>query len=475
MGRRTVFTTITPLPASVPRQLALDMLHSHAEVIELNPLVTGVRSIEAPRDSSSDEYFSNWYEITEIITWGLGFKKKISFNGVFHDQPWGLQSHVYAPFGVDLRNKYRVGGNQPGEPREARELGLDTPLDGLYLRNDAEIVANMALTSFVKKEMKQASAIMIERLTRKAELLDEGKLHAMFENGKLKTAKPGGLDDSATLSMSSPPASPAPFRTSPSMQSPGGASMAGSDPRSYGNYYEVSRRTSQHLPNQYTPNAFHPQPDYQHGQPPPPPPKPYNSSATTELPGAPEVSELPAPIDRPGSQSFRSELPGDSTFIAAQPPANTSPQPPQYNPQHYPPQFSREYKPVSPYDHPQQQPPQPPPPPPQQYQTQQQQRQYQQQYAQQQQQYTPPTPPRPLNLAPSDSQSSLTQDSNSSRPSLGRHSTNNSSIAEPDHQRFASLSVGSGSATGGSKCPTCGIIEVDDVSLSRHLRKAHYT
>lgn len=86
MPKRVVYTKITPLPYNVPRQLAIELLHSHSEVIELNPLVTGVKEIQAPRDAHSEEYFSTWYEIQEIITWGFGFKKKISFKGCFHDQ-----------------------------------------------------------------------------------------------------------------------------------------------------------------------------------------------------------------------------------------------------------------------------------------------------------------------------------------------------------------------------------------------------
>ncbi|KAM0716066.1 hypothetical protein Q7P37_008580 [Cladosporium fusiforme] len=190
MGKRSVYTKITPLPSNIPRQLALDMLRSHGEVISLNPLVTGHKPIPAPREAAADEFFAQWYEITEIITWGLGLKKKISFKGVFYDLPNGLQTHTYAPMGVDLRNKWTVRGNQPGEPREPRELGVETPLEGLYLREDVEIVCNMALTSFVKKEMKAAAGVMVDRMTRKAELLDEGVLHAMFEDGKLKTSNP---------------------------------------------------------------------------------------------------------------------------------------------------------------------------------------------------------------------------------------------------------------------------------------------
>lgn len=191
MGKRTVYTKITPLPSHIPRQLALDMLRSHGEVISLNPLVTDHKSITAPRDAAADEFFAQWYEITEIITWGFGLKKKISFKGVFYDLPNGLQTHTYAPMGVDLRNKWTVRGNQPGEPREPRELGVETPMEGLYLREDVEIVCNVALTGFVKKEMKAAAGVMVDRMTRKAELLDEGVLHAMWEDGRLKTSNPG--------------------------------------------------------------------------------------------------------------------------------------------------------------------------------------------------------------------------------------------------------------------------------------------
>jgi hypothetical protein len=190
MGKRIQYINITPLPSNIPRQLALDMLKSHGEVISLNPLVTGHKAIPAPREAAADEFFAQWYEITEIITWGFGLKKKISFRGVFYDLPNGLQTHTYAPMGVDLRNKWTVRGNQPGEPREPRELGVETPLEGLYLREDVEIVCNIALAGFVKKEMKAAAGIMVDRMTRKAELLDEGVLHAMFEDGKLKTSNP---------------------------------------------------------------------------------------------------------------------------------------------------------------------------------------------------------------------------------------------------------------------------------------------
>ncbi|EXJ87638.1 hypothetical protein A1O3_04599 [Capronia epimyces CBS 606.96] len=205
MKKKSVYANITPIPPHIPRQLAIDMLHSHGEIIELNPLVLGFTAIKAPQNAPADEYFSTWYEITERIQYVPGMGRmgsgKISFKGVFHDMPWGLQTHVYAPMGVDIRNKWQIRGNQPGEPPESRELGSGAPAEGLYLREDIEIKCNPAMISFVKKELKAASKIMVDRLVKKAELIDSGQLSAMMEDGKLKTMNPA--DRSQTFQSSS--------------------------------------------------------------------------------------------------------------------------------------------------------------------------------------------------------------------------------------------------------------------------------
>ena len=104
--------------------------------------------------------------------------------------PWGLQTHTYAPANVDMRNKWQICGSQPGEPAETQELGIGAPPEGLYLREDIEIKCNMTMISFVKKEMKAASKILVDRMLKKAELLDSGALSALMENGKLKTFNP---------------------------------------------------------------------------------------------------------------------------------------------------------------------------------------------------------------------------------------------------------------------------------------------
>ncbi|KAL8377265.1 hypothetical protein RB595_008106 [Gaeumannomyces hyphopodioides] len=223
LKKKEVYTTITPIPGFIPRQLAIDILHSHSEVITLNPLVLSHKAIPAPRDAASDEFYSTWYEITERIQYVPGLGKlgsgRISFNGCFHDMPWGLQTHIYAPMGVDLRNKYRISGNQPGvEPPEHAEIGsaeLGIPSDGLYLREDIEIKCNITVVGFVKAELKKASKEMVQRIIKKAELLDAGVLQGMIEGGKLKTFNPADRSNTVHSAPYNGPASPQPSPTTP--------------------------------------------------------------------------------------------------------------------------------------------------------------------------------------------------------------------------------------------------------------------
>lgn len=192
--KKTTYINITPIPSYIPRQLAIDILHSHGEVIELNPLVLSFEPVKAPRDAPADEFYATWYEITQRIQYVPGIGKlgsgTIKFKGCFHDMPWGLQTHTYAPANVDLRVKYQICGSQPGEPPETRELGIGAPPEGLYLREDYEIKCNITMIGFVKKEMQAASKVLVDRMLKKAELLDAGVLSAMMEDGKLKTINP---------------------------------------------------------------------------------------------------------------------------------------------------------------------------------------------------------------------------------------------------------------------------------------------
>jgi hypothetical protein len=214
LRKKESYTKITPIPGFIPRQLAIDLLHSHSEIITLNPLVLDHYPIAAPRTASADEFYSTWYEIVQRIQYLPGVGKvgsgQIKFSGCFHDMPWGLQTHVYAAFNIELRHRYRIDGNQPGfEPPLQLELGLlelGAPKDGLYIREDIDIKCNIAMVGFVKTQQQAASKEMVQRIIKKAELLDAGVLQAMFENGKLRTANPN--DHSKIPSIPRSPSSP---------------------------------------------------------------------------------------------------------------------------------------------------------------------------------------------------------------------------------------------------------------------------
>ncbi|KAL2164860.1 hypothetical protein VTH06DRAFT_156 [Thermothelomyces fergusii] len=286
LRKKDVFTVITPIPGFIPRRLAIDILHSHPEVITLNPLVIGHRPIPAPRNAETDEYYSTWYEITERIQFVPGVGRigasTIKFNGCFHDMPWGLQTHIYAPMQVDLRNTYRIAGNQPGvESPEIPEIGLralGAPSEGLYLREDIEIRCNVTVMSFVKSQLKKAGGEMVRRMIKKAELLDTGLLQAMIEDGKLRTINPA--DRSSQLR--SPLPSPSSLRYSSSVS---GSPPIGSPPVPY----QVPRLQPAHGGYQRPESAGGPRGDAYNPQP-----------APQELPAFDESPPAQAPVEMPG-------------------------------------------------------------------------------------------------------------------------------------------------------------------------------
>ncbi|KAE9970907.1 hypothetical protein EG328_005974 [Venturia inaequalis] len=123
MSKRSHFTTITPLPAGVTRASVLDTLRNHFEMIDLNPLVIErKRQDKAPPFAGPEEYHATWYQITDNIK---GLPGTTTYHGCFHDLADGLQTHVYAPAGLDIRGKWQLGGTLPGEPTQTVELGLN--------------------------------------------------------------------------------------------------------------------------------------------------------------------------------------------------------------------------------------------------------------------------------------------------------------------------------------------------------------
>ena len=320
LRKKELYTVITPIPSFIPRQLAIDILHSHSEIITLNPLVLGHKAIPAPRNAAADEYYSTWYEITERVQVIPGAGKfgssKIQFNGCFHDMPWGVQTHIYAPMGIETRNRFRVGGNQPGEPPEHPEIGLEelgVPKDGLYLREDIEIRCNISLVSFVKSQNKAASKEMVNRIIKKAELLDAGVLQAMMsQDGRIQTVNPNDRSNRN-----------AHLLERYNMQSPGSPR-----PMSYGSaasppqtqFARPATGASYGYPN--SPGQFQPL------TPPPIPPKEEHSSPQPmELPGDYQFYNVP---DQKQQQQHRTSQPAPSPNL----------HPDHAAPHHYPPQYS---------------------------------------------------------------------------------------------------------------------------------------
>lgn len=315
LRKKEIYTVVTPIPGFIPRRLAVDILHAHSEVITLNPLVIDHKPIPAPRDAAADEFYSTWYEITERVQFVPGAGKlgssKITFRGCFHNMPWGLQTHTYVPFGIDLRNRYRIAGNQPGvEAPEHRELGLEAlgaPKDGLYLREDIEIRGNISVVGFVKSQLKAASKEMVQRIIRKAELLDAGVLHAMIQDGQLKTINPNDRSrpfDGNYSPMGSPSAPPAGFgQTSPGLQ------------------HRSSTLSTTHpypQPPPASPGMYEYHQQFSHSQMSPPP-----------IPPKEQQQQHPAtPMELPGDFSYSKHHPQSSPELPAEHAA----------PHHYPPQ-----------------------------------------------------------------------------------------------------------------------------------------
>ncbi|TQW00766.1 hypothetical protein V2A60_001815 [Cordyceps javanica] len=171
MSKKSTFTSVTPLPAGMTRQAAVSFLQDHRAMIDLNPLVTGRRQIPPPTHAQADELRCVWYEVTDRIAYlpgGLA-SGSVRYSCAFLDLDGvGLQTHCYAPMGVDLRTRWSVGGSAPGEPRERAELGVDAPPAGLYLREDTELRCGLVMAAFVRRTLRDSHSRLVERLTQRA-------------------------------------------------------------------------------------------------------------------------------------------------------------------------------------------------------------------------------------------------------------------------------------------------------------------
>lgn len=178
MSRRSVLTHVTPIPSHISRQFVLDILHDHDLMITLNPLITRYVRCDPPAHALPDEYDSAWYEVTDRIEYlpGTSLVGNVTYTACLHDIPTGVQSHIHAPAGLEIRGKWQVLGNEPGEKRYA-ELGeqeYGIPKEGLYLREDCEVRCNFMLMPTVRKNLKRSHTTLLDRILQRANRLMQG-------------------------------------------------------------------------------------------------------------------------------------------------------------------------------------------------------------------------------------------------------------------------------------------------------------
>ncbi|KAF1354711.1 hypothetical protein BDV97DRAFT_88646 [Delphinella strobiligena] len=186
MSKRSLYTIVTPLPPTISRATAVDILHDHGGMIELNPLVIKYEKCKPPPNAPPDEFHCTWYELTDKITYLPGIKGQVNYKACFHDLPRSLQTHVYAPAGLEIKEKWSIGGNEAHEEREVIEIGmagLGVPRSGLYLREDVDMRCNIFLTNFVKKTLKRAHQVLVDRMVVKVDLADDRKVREAYVRG----------------------------------------------------------------------------------------------------------------------------------------------------------------------------------------------------------------------------------------------------------------------------------------------------
>ncbi|EME46456.1 hypothetical protein DOTSEDRAFT_22524 [Dothistroma septosporum NZE10] len=171
MSRRSFLTNITPLPATVSREAVIAQLHDHSAMIETNPLVLRHELTDPPPNASKDEAENAvWYEITDQINYLPGglLKGEIAYKACFYNLPQGIQTHVFAPAGVEIRGKWSVRGNMPGEPKEPHELGVKAPTDGLYMMEEVDLRCNVLMSGFVQRNLNKSHVVVADKIVERA-------------------------------------------------------------------------------------------------------------------------------------------------------------------------------------------------------------------------------------------------------------------------------------------------------------------
>lgn len=174
----------------------------------MNPLVTHHGRTTPPEHALPDEHSSAWYEITDKIEYipGTSLTGSVTYTACMHDLPNGLQTHIHAPAGLEIRGKWQLLGWLPGEKRDVPEIGTEQygiPKEGLYLREDCDLKCNFFLTHFVKKSMHKSHKMLVKRLLKMA------RERTALSNPNRRRARSANTDDVEVRVISDSPSRPA--------------------------------------------------------------------------------------------------------------------------------------------------------------------------------------------------------------------------------------------------------------------------
>ncbi|KAH4238516.1 hypothetical protein HBI64_030910 [Parastagonospora nodorum] len=319
MPKTTTFTTITPLPAGIRRKSVLDMYKDHMAMIDLNPLVVERFKCKPPTYTPAEEYFAAWYTIKDKVSYlpgGLA-QGSVSYHACFHDTPEGLQTHVYAPLGLDIRGKWSVGGSLPGEPKETAKKGVNTPRHGIYIREDVTMTCSSLLMGFVKRTFKDSHAALVEKLVEKAHLLESN-----FANERLRALRnvePGERMAIGDIFIAPPPdylSPPAPDFSAWGYRSPRPQSPYAPSPSPRFELQSAPTPTSIHRTNTLSPR-YSPRAHSQHSR---------SHSDPITSPGFSSSSTLVSESDRPATPP-KNDTPKSASFSQ---PSSSAPEPSLY-------------------------------------------------------------------------------------------------------------------------------------------------
>ncbi|KAF3002899.1 hypothetical protein E8E13_001736 [Curvularia kusanoi] len=196
------------------------MYKDHLAMIDLNPLVVERFKCKPPAYAPTSEYYAAWYTIKDKVSYlpgGLA-TGSVSYHAVFHDFPDCLETHVYAPLGLDIRGKWSVGGSLPGEPKDRTDPGLKVPRTGLYIREEVKMTCSKLLMGFVKKTFKDSHSHLVEKLVERAHILESNLANQRLK--ALRSVDPKDRMGHGNIFIAPPPDyqfAPPPYRSLPEL------------------------------------------------------------------------------------------------------------------------------------------------------------------------------------------------------------------------------------------------------------------